>query len=389
MQHILDFLKEKEKSSLLRTLNPISNRQKSVISINGKQYLDFSSNDYLGFAENKHIIRAHKNNLKTITNFGSTGSRLITGDYKLMHTLESKIAQLKQKPKALIFNSGYQANIGIISSIMGQKDAIFADKLVHASIIDGCKLSQAKLFRFSHNNETHLQELLTNHRKKYNQALIITESVFSMDGDLAPIKELSKIKKEHNCLLMVDEAHATGLFGKNGAGLVNELNCSDQVDIIMGTFSKALGGFGAYVASSELIYKYLINTARSFIYSTALPLPIIAWNIASLEQLKKNHEKLASKVHSNAKLLNNALKKLGLHTPSKSQIVPIILGTNENTINTAKQLKQHGLWVTPIRYPTVPKNKARIRISINYNHRKKDIENLINKLANENKNRVY
>ena len=285
MEKIESFLKDRKKDNLLRILRPASLRKKGFIYFKDKKYNDFCSNDYLGFSGHPAIKKA---SIKVTKKLGtsSSASRLLSGDSDIYHELEKKVATFKKKESALILNSGYQLNVGVINALYGKQDVIFSDRLNHASIIDGIMLSGAKFFRFQHNDLDHLKSLLKNNRKNFKQALIITESVFSMDGDRAPISGLVKLKEEYNCKMMVDEAHATGIFGKNGSGIVEEENLSERIELIMGTFSKALGSFGAYLACSERVKKYLINTCRSFIYSTALPPSVIAANIKSLELVK-------------------------------------------------------------------------------------------------------
>jgi 8-amino-7-oxononanoate synthase len=380
MIDINHFLLTRKEQGLFRDLKPITNRRRSSISINNNSYIDFSSNDYLGLAENENL---KEKAIKTLQEhgMGSTGSRLISGDYTITHKLEKETAKLKNKASSLLFNSGYQANVGIISCLLDKQDAIFADKYSHASLLDGIKLSGAKLFRFKHNNISHLEELLKKHRHKFSNALIITESIFSMDGDKAPLKEISQLKTKYNCLTLVDEAHATGLFGENGSGLVNETNTTTNTDLIVGTFGKALGGFGAYVACSEEIKHFLINSCRSFIYSTALPPAVSAWNLESINMLYKEPERRQS-VLEKATILRKAIQDLGLATPSESQIVPIITGGINNTIPIAQAFTDAGYWVLPIRPPTVPKGQSRIRISINWHHSLDSIQSLIGTIRN-------
>jgi 8-amino-7-oxononanoate synthase len=294
--------------------------------------------------------------------------------------LEEKIARLKGKEAALWFNSGYQANVGLFKALLKAGDAIFADKLSHASLIDGAQLSEAVLFRFHHNNLNHLEMLLKKYRAKYRQAIIVTESIFSMDGDRAPLKELTALKEKHHCLLMVDEAHATGIFGKNGAGVVEEENLSGEVDLIMGTFSKALGSFGAYVAADKTMIQYLVNTCRSFIYSTALPPAVAAANLAALKLLKTEPARRHILL-KNAKFFRAQLIKAGFKTKGDSQIIPLIIGDNQKTMALSHKLKKAGYWVLPIRPPSVPPGEARLRFSLSYCHAQNSLEKLIKTLT--------
>ncbi|MHB8782241.1 MAG: aminotransferase class I/II-fold pyridoxal phosphate-dependent enzyme, partial [Desulfobacteria bacterium] len=276
-----DFLDERERRQLLRRLVPSSGRAPALAVRDGREYVDFSSNDYLGLSSHPALVAAAREALDRY-GVGSGASRLMSGDLAIHHELEDSVAVFKGSEAALVFNSGYQANTGIIPALFGRRDAVFADQLCHASQLDGALLSRAKLLRFRHNDPEHLDRMLEKHRGAFERALVMTESVFSMDGDLAPLAALLAVCRRRRCLLMVDEAHATGVFGPQGRGCVEAEGLAGQVDLVMGTFSKALGGFGAYLAASRTVIDYLVNTARSFIYSTALPPPVIAADLAAL-----------------------------------------------------------------------------------------------------------
>lgn len=364
-RRIEKFLKERESEGLLRKLTEVEHVPGGRISVEGKEYVDFSSNDYLGLANHPRLKSAAVDALSQAV--GSSASRLMTGSTKIHHELEKKVAKFKGKEAALVFNSGYQANVGILSALCGKQDAIFSDRLNHASIIDGIKLSGASIFRFNHNDADHLEELLDKKRSGFNEALIITETVFSMDGDIAPLEKIVELKKKYNCILMVDEAHATGIFGDDGSGVVGSKGVTSDVDIIMGTFSKALGGFGSYIATSEGIRDYLINTCRSFIYSTALPRAVIAANMAALDVVKDEPERRKGLLKM-ADYLRSMLQENGLHVNGGSQILPIIVSGNDKALTMSDDLKKKGYWVTPVRHPTVPRNEARLRISLSFDH---------------------
>ena len=379
MGRIEEFLKKREKNNLLRTLKPATSRGGGLRSSGGREYIDLSSNDYLGFTTHPKLKQASKEAVERL-GVGSSASRLLSGDSDIYHKLEEKTAQFKGKERALIFNSGYQANVGIISAFYGRGDVIFSDKLNHASIIDGIVLSGAKFFRFSHSDSSHLEQLLKEQRHKFKQALIITESVFSMDGDKPALGELVSLKEKYNCKLMVDEAHATGIFGKNGAGVVEEEGLVGKIDLIIGTFSKALGSFGGYVACSKGAVDYLINTARSFIYSTALPPSVIAVNLASLELVEEEPERRRDLIN-NADYFRKRLEDLGFKIRGSSQIVPLIVSDNQKTVKASQELQRKGYWVLPIRAPTVPRGESRLRFSLNYHHSKEILEKLIKDLC--------
>lgn len=379
MAEIEKLLSNIERDGLLRVLQPISCRRQTRVFCGNKEYIDFSSNDYLGLSGHPELIEEAK---KTLDKFGaaSCASRLMSGDLELHHQLEEAIARFKSKEAALVFNSGYQANIGIISSLYKKGDCIFSDRLNHASIVDGIILSQARLFRFRHNDTSNLESLLKKERRKFANALIITESVFSMDGDRAPLKELAALKEKYNCAFFVDEAHATGIFGRDGAGLVQEEGLEKRVDFIMGTFSKALAGFGAYLAASRKTIDYLVNTSRSFIYSTALPPSVIAGNLKSIELVKQEPFRRQRLLESAAYFLS-ALKDKGFQIKGSSQIVPLVIGDNVKAVESAQKLKEKGYWVLPVRPPSVPPNEARLRFSLNYYHDKIILGKLINDIC--------
>ncbi|PIQ91099.1 MAG: 8-amino-7-oxononanoate synthase [Candidatus Omnitrophica bacterium CG11_big_fil_rev_8_21_14_0_20_41_12] len=375
MAGIEEFLKNRQEQGLLRKLRPATSRQNGKINFGGRQYFDFSSNDYLGLSGHAELKKAALEAIDK-SGVGACASRLLSGDAEIFHQLEEAIAAFKGKEAALVFNSGYQANVGIISALFTKEDCIFCDRLNHASIIDGILLSQAKFFRFRHNDCQHLELLLKKERNKFKNALIVTESIFSMDGDRAPLKELVKLKEKFNCQIMVDEAHATGIFGQNGSGLVEEEGLSDSIDLIMGTFSKALAGFGAYLATSKTTVDYLVNTCRSFIYSTALPPSVIASNLASLKLIKDEPQRRKTLL-SMAEMLREKLEAKGFCIKGASQIIPVILGDNLRALEFAKKIQEKGYWVMPVRPPTVPVGQARLRISLSYCHEQETLNKLI------------
>lgn len=374
MERIKEFLDKRREQALLRSLRMFSFREKGFIFIDEKRYIDLSSNDYLGLSSHPYLKNI---GMEAIKKFGSgvCASRLLSGEIELFGILEKRLADLKQKESALVFNSGYQANLGIISSLCGKGDIVFSDRLNHASIVDGILLSGAKLIRFNHNDAKHLEGLLKKYRTEFRTSLIITESVFSMDGDIAPIKLIVELKKKHNSMLMVDEAHATGVFGERGAGIVNAYKLNADVDIIMGTFGKALGSFGAYLACSKLIRDFFINTCRGLIYSTALPPAVIASNIAAIDIMEREvfrRQVLLEK----AEYLRKQLKARGFNVLGNSQIVPVVIGDGAKTVLISERLREKGYWALPIRPPTVPEGSSRIRFSLNYYHRKSMLKQL-------------
>jgi len=376
MGRIDSFLKDRQKKDLLRSLRPATGRSDGRIFFNDRGLVDFSSNDYLGLSNHPRLKAASH---KALEDFGtgSSASRLLSGSLDIHHELEKRIASFKGKEAALVFNSGYQANTGIISSLCGRGDVIFCDRLSHASIIDGMLLSQARFIRFEHNDMEDLKFFLERERANYREALIITETVFSMDGDVAPLGELVRLKDLYNCKLMVDEAHAMGIFGPNGSGQVEAEGLAERVDLIMGTFSKAMGSFGAYIASSKETIEYLVNACRSFIYSTALPPAVIAANIESLN-LVKDEPQRRELLLLNADYLREALKGIGLNVRGASQICPLIVGANSRAIELSNRLMERGYWALPIRTPTVPEGEARLRFSLTYGHTIDVLKGLVN-----------
>lgn len=379
MGRIEKLLEERKKGNLLRALRPASFRKGGKICLNGNEYLDFSSNDYLGLSGHPRLKKASQRAIQQL-GVSTCASRLLSGDLKICHKLEERVAILKSKEAALVFNSGYQANIGIISSICKKGDAVFSDKLNHASIIDGIMLSGARLFRFLHNDLNHLEALLKSHRHKFEECLIVTETIFSMDGDRPPLKEIVVLKEKYNCKIMVDEAHATGVFGENGAGVVEEEGLAEGIELVMGTFSKALGSFGAYLVCSGKMREYLINSSRSFIYSTALPPAVIAANIASLDLIQDEPYRRKTLLES-ADFFRRRLQKCGFEVKGLSQIVPLIVSDTKKALELSEKLQKRGYWVSAIRPPTVPLGEARLRFSLTYYHNKEVLERLINDLS--------
>lgn len=327
-----------------------------------KKYLNLSSNDYLGIAEDRKILK----NFFKIADFsmGSASSRLLTGSSYVYAKLECLLAALYRKEKALVFNSGYHANTGIMSSLLSPKDVVFCDKLNHASILDGIKLSGAKMFRYKHLDYEHLEELLQKNRNDYDTAIIVTESLFSMDGDIADLNRLIELKNKYRAILVVDEAHAFGVYGNRGLGLAEEQNCIGDIDLIIGTFGKAIGSMGAFCTGHEILINYLINKCRPLIFSTAIPEINIAFSYYVITEVIPNLKQERKELIKTADRLKEKLTSLGLKTTGSSHIVPVILGENQTAVNVSKTLINNGYYLLPIRHPTVAANSARIRISL-------------------------
>jgi 8-amino-7-oxononanoate synthase len=342
-----------------------------IFSAQGRRWINLASNDYLDLAHHPRLKTAAAEAAHT-WGTGATASRLITGTLPPHITLEQQIARHKGYEAALVFGSGYMTNAGVIQALVNRHDHVFADRLVHASMIDAVRLSGARLHRFAHNDSTALHQLLE--RYPAPKRLVLTESVYSMDGDLAPLPELARVVARHACMWMVDEAHATGIFGPNGAGRVRAENLNDTVTLCMGTLSKALGGYGGYVACSSAMRQFLINRARALIYTTAPPPPVMAAATAAFTLLAEEPG-LGPRLLENADTFRAALQTSGLPVAhSAAQIVPIHVGDNEKVVRIAARLKANGILVGAIRPPTVPVGTARLRCSLTLAHEAADIQ---------------
>ena len=381
MVDVKGWLEGQREKGLLRRLPGLERTPAGRLSLAGETdrvLIDFSSNDYLALSSHPALIAAAQDALIRY-GAGSGASRLMSGDLMVHHALEEAVARLKGKEAALTFGSGYQANSGIIPALVGRHDLILSDRLNHASIHDGCRLSGARLLRFRHNDPEHLEQLLREHRGK-GRVLIVVESIYSMDGDCCPLQEIVHLKDRFGCLLMVDEAHATGVFGTHGGGMIEELGVGDGVDIAMGTFGKALGSYGAYAAASLEIIDYLVNRARSFIFSTALPPAVAAASLAAV-QLVQQQPGLCRELHDKVACFKGLLRAGGYTGElGPSQIVPIWIGENHEAVTAAEVLRQSGIFVTAVRPPTVPQGTARLRFSITRHHSEADLAQAVKAL---------
>lgn len=354
-------LDELKKSACERKLISLKKSGKYIFEEN-KKYLNLSSNDYLGIAEDKTVLK----NFFKIADFsmGSASSRLLTGSSYVYAKLECLLAALFRKDKALIFNSGYHANSGIMSALLSKKDVVFSDKLNHASIIDGIKLSEAKMLRYKHLDYEHLEELLEKHRNEYENAIIVSESLFSMDGDIADLNRLVELKKKYNAILVVDEAHAFGVYGTKGLGFAEIQDCVSEIDLIVATFGKAIGSMGAFCTGHEVLINYLVNKCRPLIFSTAIPEINVAFSYYVITEVVPNLRDERQALLLCAQKLRESLKDKGLVTCGESHIVPVILGENEITVKASKELINCGYYLLPIRHPTVAPCTSRVRISL-------------------------
>ena len=348
-----NILAELKEHSHFRDLKDFSDKDEKYIYYRGKKLLNLSSNNYLNFADNKALTKKFLEQAEDKYSFGSASARLLTGTLPIYKELETLLTNLYGKEATLLYNSGYHANVGISSALNKKGDVIFSDKLNHASIIDGMQLSQGKFFRFPHNDMEALEKLLIRERENYKNAFIITESVFSMDGDISDLRKIVELKKKYNCGLIIDEAHAFGVFGEKGLGVAEVLGLINDIDLIVGTFGKAVGSMGAFVTGSKILIDYLINKSRSFIFSTALPPINIAFTKWIIEtQFPKTLQK------------RRRMLKIAKNMGSQSHIIPVVVGENKDTVDLCEVLFHNGYFTLPIRPPTVPAGTSRIRLSL-------------------------
>ena len=359
-----DILAQKKSQQLYRNTKEISSAQAAHIVYQGQNQLMLASNDYLGLIDHPEIKKAAKKAIN-IYGVGSGGSRLTTGTLPLHNQLETALASFKHTEKALIFNTGYMANVGIISALGVKDSIIFSDELNHASIIDGCRLSHAKTVVYKHNDMKDLAEKLQEHAGC--QGLIVTDAVFSMGGDIAPLPDIMALAEQYHVLTMVDEAHATGVIGATGRGIVEHFDLNRQPDVLMGTLSKALAAEGGYVCGSQLLIDYLRNTARSYIFSTSLSPAVLAAATKALELLE-NQPSMVHQLQENTRIFCKTLQQEGIEAHSDTAIVPIVLHDEELALRVADELNRQNIFISPIRYPTVPKGQAMLRAALMATH---------------------
>ena len=359
-----DILDQKKSQQLYRNTKEISSAQAAHIIYQGQNQLMLASNDYLGLIDHPEVKEAAREAIN-IYGVGSGGSRLTTGTLPLHNQLETTLASFKHTEKALIFNTGYMANVGIISALGIKDSIIFSDELNHASIIDGCRLSHAKTVVYKHNDMKDLAEKLQAHAGC--QGLIITDAVFSMGGDIAPLPDIMALAEQYHVLTMVDEAHATGVIGATGRGIAEYFGLKRQPDVLMGTLSKALAAEGGYVCGSQLLIDYLRNTARSYIFSTSLSPAVLAAATKALELLE-NQPSMVHQLQENTRIFCKTLQQEGIEAHSDTAIVPIVLHDEELALRAAEELNRQNIFISPIRYPTVPKGQAMLRAALMATH---------------------
>lgn len=343
-------------------------------------FLDFGSNDYLGLRHDRQVLDA----VKTATqqgNWGSGASPVLSG-YTLPHRhLERALAELTGTEDSLVFSSGYACNVGTLSCIADDQCVVFSDQLNHASLIDGIRLSRAQRVIYRHADLSHLLQLLEVHRNERPRGLIVTESIFSMDGDEAPLVELVRLAERFDCGLIVDEAHATGVFGSRGGGLVEELGLTDKILLKLGTLSKALGGIGGYVAADQTVIDYLVNVCRSYLFSTAPPPAVAYATLQAVQKIQNMNEQRTNLLTSGNDLRRHLREKGWPVSQGRSPIIPLVVGSAEKTLELSSKLLSLGIYVPAIRPPTVPQETSRLRISLSSDHSADDLQRLVDALG--------
>lgn len=371
-------LEERKQAGLYRTRRQISGPQQPVLTSDGKPLLSFCSNDYLGLANHPANIEALRNALPE-TGLGGASSHLICGHHDAHHQLEQRLARFTGRSSALFFSTGYMANMGVISALAGRGDTIFSDRLNHASIIDGCILSRAKVRRYAHGDMAELEAMLA---QTSGHKLVVTDGVFSMDGDVAQLKELARVCRTHDALLVVDDAHGIGVLGPQGRGSVAEQGLSEEdVPVLIGTLGKAVGTSGAFVAGSSVLMDYLVQKARTYIYTTAMPPAIATATCASIDLIERDDER-RQHLRELVAVFREQASAMGYELmPSETPIQPIMVGNNWSALELSRALEERGFLVTAIRPPTVPAGEARLRVTLSAAHSKSDLDRLLRALS--------
>jgi 8-amino-7-oxononanoate synthase len=349
---------------LRRFLEPLDSPQGALVRLGGEMLVNFASNDYLGLASSP-TVRAAAAAALEVHGVGSGASRLVVGDTSAHQRLEARLASFERSEAALLFNSGFAANLGTIQALVGPEDAVFSDALNHASLIDGCRISRARVVVYPHADVDALERALVSTPAR--RRLVVTDSVFSMDGDHAPLRELVALCRAHGAALLVDEAHATGVLGSRGAGLCEELGLEHAVDVRMGTLSKALGGLGAYICASRPVVELVLNRARPLVFSTALPAALCAAAEAAVD-IVEHDDALRARLWRNIRRFSDGLRSLGFAAEPRSAIFPVIVGEPSLALEASRALRARGLLVKAIRPPTVPEGTSRLRFCLSAAH---------------------
>jgi 8-amino-7-oxononanoate synthase len=366
-------LKKIKDEDLFRVLTELETGQSPEIEIDGKVYILLSSNSYLGLSVDPKVKKAAMEALEKYGT-GSGGSRLVSGSTVLHRRLEERIANFKKTQSAILFSTGYLANVGTIAALVGPGDIVYSDELNHASIIDGCRLSKSEIRVYKHCDIEHLKSILEADKNTCNKKLIVTDTVFSMDGDLAPLPEIVEISEKNGCMVMIDEAHATGVLGDRGSGATEHFGIEDRVPVVMGTLSKAVGSLGGYIAGSNKLIDFIRNRVRSYIFDTSLPASCLAASLAAIDIIENEPERREYlwKLIRKFKL---GLEQIGLEVlPSYSAVVPVLIGEAQPALDFALKLRENGVYTPAVRPPSVPPGKCRIRATLMAMHTDGQIE---------------
>lgn len=373
LQWIQDELQKLKDDGLYNRIRTLSSPQGAWLVVDGKRVLNFCSNNYLGLANHPRIVQAAQEAVSKY-GVGPAAVRSIAGTMDLHLELERRLAAFKGVEAAITFQSGFTANLGTIPALVGKDDAVFSDELNHASIIDGCRLSGAKIIRYAHCNPQDLDRVLTEERSKYPRAIVITDGVFSMDGDIAPLDKIYEVVQKYEAILMVDDAHGEGVIGKGGRGIVDHFGLHGKVDVEVGTLSKAFGVVGGVSAGNPVVVEWLRQRGRPFLFSSAMTVPDVAACLAALDILEGSTE-LVDKLWDNTRYFKAEVRKLGFDTGlSTTPITPIMLGEAPLAQQFSRELFEAGLFAMSIGFPTVPKGKARIRVMISAAHARADLD---------------
>lgn len=366
-------IKNLKESGLFSNIRTLNSPQGAWLEVDGRKVLNFCSNNYLGLANDPRMVKAAQEALQAY-GVGPGAVRTIAGTMDLHTKLEERMAAFKKSEAAITFQSGFCANLGTIQALVGKGDVIFSDELNHASIIDGCRLSGASIKRYNHCDPASLELVIKENEGMFNRALIVTDGVFSMDGDVAPLDKLAEIAQANDIILMVDDAHGEGVLGKGGRGIVDHFNLHGKVDIEVGTFSKAFGVVGGVVSGNAVIIDWLKQRGRPFLFSSAMTPPDVAACLAAVDILEESTE-LVDKLWENGEYFQSSMKELGFDTGfSQTPITPVMLGEVPLAQQFSRELFENGIFATPIGYPTVPKGKARIRVMISAAHSREDLD---------------
>ena len=382
MQSITAALDERRRQGLYRSRRVLQCAQGVWVRYEDRDYLNFGSNNYLGLANHPALIQSSSTSLQQ-NGVGSGAAHLLCGHFQVHHELEQALAQFTGRAQALLFSTGYMANLALMTTFSGKGDAVFADRLAHASLLDGIRLSQAKLRRFDHNDCKHLETLLAAWREKNprRRALVVTEGVFSMDGDCAPLDRIAAIAQRYRAMLVVDDAHGIGVIGEQGRGCVHHHGVNNQTPLLMGTFGKALGGFGAFVAGDPPLMDYIVQFARPYMYTTAPPPAMATAALTALQLLQQEPWRLENLRRRIAQFRSGA-QNLGLRLiESDSAIQPVILGDTDVATRWGETLWKQGIYTGVVRPPTVAMGQSRLRISLNADHQPEQVDILLHALA--------